>query len=613
MCGGEEFATRGIIPRAIEDVFKARPVGLSVSASFLEIYNETLIDLLSDHVDAPHDLKIMDDDATGGVQVKGLTVRDVASEQDALAAFFEGTAARAVAEHALNAASSRSHCVFTLHFARSHPSGATIHSKAHFVDLAGSERVSKTESSGTVLAEAKHINKSLAFLEQVVLALTGGAAGNAGKPRGSTAGASTPAGSGSSHIPYRSSKLTHVLKDALGGHARLRLLACVWPDAEHAGESGSTLRFATRMMRIQCTLTRYVVSARGAGPSSATATTVTPASGISLEEAHRLKSEVRALRRELAMCDALHNRSGVRYAPVAGGEASVIQDMVAEYLDAESSDEDAYLAADGGASLAQPAQPRLYQLHTWRQIRFSMRMLRKHAREAAASSPAPRKPAAAAAAPGKPPAGDADDTHPDASTPGTRTPSAAAISHADPAQRHSLASWQAGPGAALDAAYQAARAAAKTAKHDYKEAGLRVNALKADMDQLKRELENGETDAEMREAAATATKSKKQAYKQEYAAYQAAREASNAAKQAEDEARSDMMAAFDYWQKSQADSSTPVAVQRLAIPGSQGSTAAVAAAGPTDSLPAHNPASERAWEQVRAASTGRSSRKSTRR
>lgn len=91
----------------------------------------------------------------------------------------------------------------------------------HLVDLAGSERVEKSGSAGHTLEEARHINQSLSFLQQVVMALT--------QPQ-------------REHVPYRSSVLTHVLKDSLGGTARTRLVACLWPHRDHLGETLATLR-----------------------------------------------------------------------------------------------------------------------------------------------------------------------------------------------------------------------------------------------------------------------------------------------------------------------------------------------------------------------------------
>ncbi len=146
----------------------------------------------------------------GSTRVKGLNVKLASSEEEALSHLFEGETNRSIAEHQLNRASSRSHCIFTIHLeARSKVESTEkiIHSKLNLVDLAGSERVSKTETSGQSLREAMYINKSLTYLEQVVLAL-------ADKKR--------------EHIPFRQSKMTHVLKDALGGNNNTLLIANIW-------------------------------------------------------------------------------------------------------------------------------------------------------------------------------------------------------------------------------------------------------------------------------------------------------------------------------------------------------------------------------------------------
>ncbi len=93
-----------------------------------------------------------------------------------------------------------------------------ITSKLNFVDLAGSERVKKTGSTGLTLIEANYINKSLTFLEQVVVSLTDKS--------------SKKIRSGD-HIPYRQSKLTHLLKDSIGGNCRTVMVATVWPEETH--------------------------------------------------------------------------------------------------------------------------------------------------------------------------------------------------------------------------------------------------------------------------------------------------------------------------------------------------------------------------------------------
>lgn len=98
------------------------------------------------------------------------------------------------------------------------------------VDLAGSERTKKTGSSGITLKEATFINKSLSFLEQVVISLCDNKR---------------------DHIPYRQSKMTNLLRDSLGGNCKTLMIANIWPEASHLEETISTLKFASRMMRVR--------------------------------------------------------------------------------------------------------------------------------------------------------------------------------------------------------------------------------------------------------------------------------------------------------------------------------------------------------------------------
>nr|XP_025042145.1 kinesin-like protein KIF6 isoform X4 [Pelodiscus sinensis] len=131
----------------------------------------------------------------------------------------------------MNQASTRSHCIFTIHISSKEPGSATIRrSKLHLVDLAGSERVAKTGVGGQLLTEAKYINLSLLYLEQVIIAL-------AEKHR--------------SHIPYRNSMMTSVLRDSLGGNCMTTMIATLSLDKRNIDESISTCRFAQRVALIK--------------------------------------------------------------------------------------------------------------------------------------------------------------------------------------------------------------------------------------------------------------------------------------------------------------------------------------------------------------------------
>lgn len=177
------------------------------------------------------------------------------------------------------------------------------------MDLAGSERLRKTRSEGVVAKEAQYINKSLSFLEQVILALTE-------KFR--------------DHIPYRSSKLTHMLRDSLGGNCKTTMVANVWAAPEHLDETISTCKFAARIMRIQ------------------------NAVSVNLREdpeaqLRRYEREIRELRLELAARDGGGGGGGAPggapYSPGAQGGATaepytetqrlVLRDKVREFLESD--------------------------------------------------------------------------------------------------------------------------------------------------------------------------------------------------------------------------------------------------------------------------------------
>lgn len=174
------------------------------------------------------------EDSKGGVLVRGLTQHICNSEEDALNCLFEGELNRTFRNHYLNATSSRAHTIFSMHIesrSRVESADKVVYSKLHLVDLAGSERTKKTKSDNPVLLrEAQFINKSLSFLEQVVLALSSAKR---------------------DHIPYRQSRLTNFLRDSLGGNCKTVMVANIWPEVRHLEETSSTLKFATRMMKIQ--------------------------------------------------------------------------------------------------------------------------------------------------------------------------------------------------------------------------------------------------------------------------------------------------------------------------------------------------------------------------
>lgn len=234
----------------------------------------------------------MQEDSRGTLTIKGLNKLIVNNEEEAFNLLFEGETNRTISEHQLNKESTRSHCIFTIYLemkSRIESSEKVITSKLNFVDLAGSERVKKTGSTGLILKEANYINKSLTFLEQVVVALT-----DKKKSRGKD------------HIPYRQSKLTHLLKDSIGGNCRTVMIATIWPEDNHLHETVSTLNFARRMMNV-----------------------VNDASvNIQLDTQALLRKyakEIKDLKQELAMHNTLANRGRISYEPYTAEEQYPMQ------------------------------------------------------------------------------------------------------------------------------------------------------------------------------------------------------------------------------------------------------------------------------------------------
>ncbi|CAD6263421.1 unnamed protein product [Miscanthus lutarioriparius] len=220
--------TWGVNYRSLNDLFeisqtRADSITYDVKVQMIEIYNEQVRDLL------------MTDEIRNNSHVNGLNIPDanivpVKCAQDVLDLMKVGQRNRAVGSTALNERSSRSHSVLTVHVqGKEVISGSTLRGCLHLVDLAGSERVDKSEATGERLIEAKHINKSLSALGDVISALA----------------------QKSSHVPYRNSKLTQVLQDALGGQAKTLMFVHVNPETDSFSETMSTLKFAERVATIE--------------------------------------------------------------------------------------------------------------------------------------------------------------------------------------------------------------------------------------------------------------------------------------------------------------------------------------------------------------------------
>ena len=226
---------RGIIPRAFEQIFvgveQAPNKSFLVRASFLEIYNEEIRDLLSKNTKNRLDLK---EHSETGFYVKDLSSFVVKKIEEMREILFTGVSHRSTGETAMNERSSRSHCIFqiTVEQSEMYEDGEQHYKvgKLNLVDLAGSERQSKTGSVGERLLEATKINQSLSTLGNVISALVDGK---------------------STHIPYRDSKLTKLLQDSLGGNTKTVMVANIGPADWNYDETMSTLRYANRAKSIK--------------------------------------------------------------------------------------------------------------------------------------------------------------------------------------------------------------------------------------------------------------------------------------------------------------------------------------------------------------------------
>jgi centromeric protein E len=239
----------GIVPLAVEDCFSLietldAPREYLLRVSYMEIYNEQIIDLLSSN---PQPVRIFES-KEGNVIVRGLREEVVSSPAHVFSLICEGETRRQVGSTNMNKHSSRSHTIFRVWIESR--SSAYDHSKVRIsslslVDLAGSESVRLSGSSGERRKEGQYINKSLMTLGQVVYKLS----------EVKRQGASDKV-----HIPYRDSKLTRLLQPSLSGNAQIVVICNISPQACHMEESHNTLKFAIRAKRIQQKASRTEVT-----------------------------------------------------------------------------------------------------------------------------------------------------------------------------------------------------------------------------------------------------------------------------------------------------------------------------------------------------------------
>ncbi|XP_022079909.1 kinesin heavy chain-like isoform X2 [Acanthaster planci] len=226
----------GIIPRIVQDIFNHiyqmdESLEFHIKVSYFEIYMDRIRDLL----DVSKTNLSVHEDKNRVPYVKGASERFVSSPEEVMEVIDEGKSNRHIAVTNMNEHSSRSHSIFLIQVKQENvETQKKLSGKLYLVDLAGSEKVSKTGAEGTVLDEAKNINKSLSALGNVISALADGT---------------------KTHIPYRDSKMTRILQESLGGNSRTTIVICCSPSSFNEAETKSTLMFGQRAKTVKNTVT----------------------------------------------------------------------------------------------------------------------------------------------------------------------------------------------------------------------------------------------------------------------------------------------------------------------------------------------------------------------
>ncbi|KAL7329556.1 hypothetical protein PS15p_204634 [Mucor circinelloides] len=291
----------GIVPRCIVDLFRNleersesnSEFNYEVYVSFLELYNEELIDLLSPQLQqqtaankrrsgvplqpASNTVEVtIREDIAGNIYWSGVREERCYNPEELLSFLSKGSLCRTTGSTEMNTVSSRSHAVFSVILKQQKSAEEpSITSKFHFVDLAGSERLKRTNAQGDRAKEGISINSGLLALGNVISAL-----GDEARR--------------TSHVPYRDSKLTRLLQDSLGGNSQTLMLACVSPSDSNFMETLNTLKYANRARNIK---NRVTINQDFAGSSI---------------EVNQLRAQLARLRIELASVRAENAGSGDR-------------------------------------------------------------------------------------------------------------------------------------------------------------------------------------------------------------------------------------------------------------------------------------------------------------
>ncbi|XP_074972833.1 kinesin-like protein KIF18B isoform X3 [Phalacrocorax aristotelis] len=212
-----------------------------VLVSYQEVYNEQIHDLLE-----PKGPLAIREDPEKGVVVQGLSFHQPVSAEELLEMLANGNKNRTQHPTDANATSSRSHAIFQIYVKQQDRTGSLTWdlqvAKMSLIDLAGSERASVTNTKGERLREGANINRSLLALINVINALADAKV------------------SKKTHIPYRDSKLTRLLKDSIGGNCRTVMIAAVSPSVLAYEDTYNTLKYASRAKEIKLSLKSNVLS-----------------------------------------------------------------------------------------------------------------------------------------------------------------------------------------------------------------------------------------------------------------------------------------------------------------------------------------------------------------
>ena len=235
----------GMIPRATHMIYetitqlKEKSWTYTMEGSFVEVYNEELHDLLTPASEGKKKLEIRHDDVRKQTTVVNCKTVELDSADKVEMMLRQAQNNRSVAATKANERSSRSHSIFILKLiGENSATNERCEGTLNLVDLAGSERLKHSQAEGERMKETQNINKSLACLGDVIEAL----------------------GRGSGHIPYRNSKLTHLLQYSLGGNSKTLMFVMVSPLEAHLKETITSLRFATKVCAAFETLDERLVA-----------------------------------------------------------------------------------------------------------------------------------------------------------------------------------------------------------------------------------------------------------------------------------------------------------------------------------------------------------------